>query len=341
MKTFKLLSLALFAIVAGLVSCTDYQDEIDSLSTRVKVLEDLVDRVNEDVVALQTLVDAMEDGDVITEVRPFTTTEGQTGYQVFFLKHDPIKVLDGEDGKPGENAVAPSFTVGNDPSNPDDDNYYWFLNGQMVTDKSGNPIIAVGKNGKNGEDGQDGVNGHDGYTPKLKIENGMWYVSYDDGANWEPLVDPTTGQQISAKGADGSNAINTFRDVSATYAADGVTVISWTFTLQNGQSYTVPAYNYVTGVSIYRGTVAVSSVTISRYEILNLEARVEPESAIFKDVYWYVVEGDISHAKIWKPEEANVQLSFDTTGKYTIRVIARFTQPGTPVQYKDCDIIVL
>ena len=28
MKTFKLLSLALFAIVAGLVSCTDYQDEI-------------------------------------------------------------------------------------------------------------------------------------------------------------------------------------------------------------------------------------------------------------------------------------------------------------------------
>jgi hypothetical protein len=92
--------------------------------------------------------------------------------------------------------VAPSFTVGNDPSNPGDDNYYWFLNGQMVTDKSGKPIIAVGKNGKNGEDGQDGVNGHDGRTPKLKIENGMWYVSYDDGATWEPLVDPTTGQQM-------------------------------------------------------------------------------------------------------------------------------------------------
>ena len=46
-----------------------------------------------------------------------------------------------------------------------------------------------GADGKDGKDGKNGADGKDGLVPKLKIENGYWYVSYDGGATWssEPL----------------------------------------------------------------------------------------------------------------------------------------------------------
>lgn len=50
-----------------------------------------------------------------------------------------------------------------------------------------------GKNGTNGINGKDGVDGKDGITPKLKIENGYWYVSYDEGKTWTQAGIATSG----------------------------------------------------------------------------------------------------------------------------------------------------
>ena len=45
-------------------------------------------------------------------------------------------------------------------------------------DKDGDKVKA---------ESRDGVNGADGITPKLKIENGYWHISYDNGTTWTEL----------------------------------------------------------------------------------------------------------------------------------------------------------
>jgi hypothetical protein len=57
-----------------------------------------------------------------------------------------------------------------------------------------------GSNGSSGSNGQNGSNGKDGVTPQLKIENGFWYVSYDNGATWTQL-----GQATGDKGDKGDD----------------------------------------------------------------------------------------------------------------------------------------
>ena len=54
-----------------------------------------------------------------------------------------------------------------------------------------------------GTDGADGTNGVDGRTPQLKIgDDNLWYVSYDNGQNWESLNVKATGE-MGATGAQG------------------------------------------------------------------------------------------------------------------------------------------
>lgn len=55
--------------------------------------------------------------------------------------------------------------------------------------KSFDVEIPKGADGSAGEDGEDGKDGKDGVTPKFKLENGILYVSYDNGSTWEQLGD--------------------------------------------------------------------------------------------------------------------------------------------------------
>lgn len=122
---------------------------------------------------------------------------------------------DGRDGIDGTNGYTPVIGVQKDS----DGVYYWTLDGKWLTDISGNKIKAVGKDGKDGKDGlnggadgkdgengtdgkdgKDGVDGKDGITPKLKIEDDWWYISYDEGQSWTKLS--------KAKGEDGKDGQN-------------------------------------------------------------------------------------------------------------------------------------
>lgn len=127
---------------------------------------------------------------------------------------------DGVDGSPGQDGQTPVIGVRQDT----DGVYYWTLNGEWLLDASGNKIPTTGKDGANGKDGIDGEDGKDGadgsdgapgadgangsdgqdgapgqdgkdgITPQLKIEDGYWYVSYDNGSSWME-VGPATGAQ--------------------------------------------------------------------------------------------------------------------------------------------------
>ena len=148
-KIINQLLLAMIVVAAGtmtVISCTDYQDEVDALDKRVTILENLTNRVNTNLNALQKIVDAMDKGDYITNV-----TKTATGTIVTFAKHGAITILDGE---PGDNAAIPNITVEKDDA---DGNYYWKIDGNWLTDDNGNRVRA------NGVDGQKGT------TPEVMI----------------------------------------------------------------------------------------------------------------------------------------------------------------------------
>jgi hypothetical protein len=107
--------------------------------------------------------------------------------------------------------------------------YYWTLNGEWLLDDNGNKLPVSGKDGQNGTngsngqdgadgkdgqngedgkdgaDGQDGKDGKDGVTPQLKIEEGYWFISYDNGATWTQL-----GKATGEDGKDGENGDSFF-----------------------------------------------------------------------------------------------------------------------------------
>ena len=124
--------------------------------------------MNTNITALQTIVEALEKNDYITNVSPVRKDGEVIGYTITFAHSDTITIYHGEDGVDG---YVPNISVMKDV----DDIYYWTLDGEWLLDGKGNKVQA---------NGIDGVNGDNGITPRLKIENGYWYVSYDEGVTW-------------------------------------------------------------------------------------------------------------------------------------------------------------
>ena len=111
---------------------------------------------------------------------------------------------DGVNGKDGKDGYTPKIGV----KQHIDGKYYWTLDGNFLLDDNGNMIPTTGEDGASGadgKDGEDGVNGIDGITPKLKIEDGYWCLSYDNGESWQKLG-KATGEN-GKDGVDGDNFI--------------------------------------------------------------------------------------------------------------------------------------
>ena len=94
---------------------------------------------------------------------------------------------DGTNGTNGAEGLTPSIG----------ENGNWWIG---PTDTG---VKAAATDGADGKDGADGTNGVDGRTPQLKIgDDNLWYVSYDNGQNWESLNVKATGE-MGATGAQG------------------------------------------------------------------------------------------------------------------------------------------
>ena len=76
-----------------------------------------------------------------------------------------------------------------------------------------------GQNGTDGKDGQDGQDGKDGVTPQLKIEDGYWYISYDNGTTWTQL-----GKATGEDGKDGIDGEDGKDGQNGTDGKDGQTM---------------------------------------------------------------------------------------------------------------------
>ena len=245
MKKLHLLLLGL--TICLFTACHDkLWDAIDDLDVRVARLEELCKEMNTNIVSIQTIVNVVQNGDYITGVTEIKKDGEVIGYTITFANHDPITIYHGQDGKDGADgkdgqdgqngsANAPVIGVAQDT----DGVYYWTLNGEWLLDDNGNKLPVSGTNGKDGQngsngqdgtdgkdgqdgtdgkDGQDGTDGKDGVTPQLKIEDGYWYISYDNGATWTQLG-KATGEdgkdgQDGAEGKDGQDGDSMFQSVA-------------------------------------------------------------------------------------------------------------------------------
>ena len=180
MKITKLTVCLLFLTVLFFTpSCKDGYDDselvgrVENLENRVQKLEE---QMNSNISSLQAILEALDNNDYITKVVPITNGEKEIGYTMHFSKGNSINIYHGQDG---QNGYTPQIGVRQDT----DGIYYWTLDGEWMTDESGNKIKAQATDGQNGR------------VPQLKVEDGYWFVSYNEGLSWEKL-----GQATGDKG---------------------------------------------------------------------------------------------------------------------------------------------
>ena len=157
--------------------------------------------MNTNISSLQKIVEALQDNLSISKVEQISD-----GYIIHFSDGSTATIKNGKNSED-----APIIGVKKDT----DGIYYWTLDGEWLTDEKGNKVKAQGTDGKDGvdgEDGNDGVDGEDGVdgtngkdgkdgiTPQLKIENGRWMLSMDNGKTWTDI-----GQATGADGKDGED----------------------------------------------------------------------------------------------------------------------------------------
>ena len=155
---------------------------------------------------------------------------------------------DGADGKDGENGV--DGKDGKDGENG-------------VDGKDGQD----GADGKDGQNGTNGADGKDGITPQLKIEEGYWFISYDNGATWTQL-----GKATGEDGKDGQDGTNGTNGVDGDSFFQSVTQDEYNvyIVLADGTEITIPkqtalniSFSATSGIACMPGKSVSISYTIS------------------------------------------------------------------------------
>ena len=183
MKKHAFLSL-LFLAVLLLGGChTQIDSDLRVLERRIEKLEQRCEEMNTTLQGLKTLLDNLNQYDFITDIQPFQSENGrQTGYTIKFTHSDPIVLYN------GTNAETPILGV----AKGEDGVWYWTVRypsesqAKFVTDNFGLRIPC------------------DAGSPLIKIENGHWMVSYDNGDIWHDLG--------RATGEDGASFFSSIED---------------------------------------------------------------------------------------------------------------------------------
>ncbi len=145
-------------------------DKLNDHEARIAKLETLCNQFNTNISSLQTLVAAINARDYVKDVVPINENGTVIGYAITFANSSPITIYngkDGQDGQDGKDGHTPIIGI-----KAHEGIWYWTLDGEWILDDKGNKIRADGTSGA---------------TPRLKIEDDYWWVSYDEGANWQKL----------------------------------------------------------------------------------------------------------------------------------------------------------
>ena len=195
----KYIPLFLFALAVAL-SCTRFDDsaiweELLNHKERIEKLEAECNKLNSNMVAMQTVLEALQTNDYVKDVVKVVENGVEIGYSITFVKGGTITIYHGTNGS------APKVGI----QKAADGQYYWTSDGEWMTDDDGEKIPATV---------QDPDAGY--ITPQFRIAEGVWYISFDNGSTWrqieheeepEPLfldIDATNEDYVILTLADGS-----------------------------------------------------------------------------------------------------------------------------------------
>ena len=223
MRIFKNIMVAV--LCAATISCTDLkplEDDIADLKDQLAQLRGQCESMNESLDALDVALAALKNRDYVTSVDVIKGSDGKvTGYTMTFVNLPTITIWLPEEGQGTDPADVPVISV----KMGQDGVYYWTCDGEYITDENGNMIPG----------------GTEGQTPKLKVEDGKWYVSYDGENTWQYLTD-APDQQVSGY---------VFSKVDT---SDPTKVV---LTLSDGQTITLPtAYESIISLAVVDAGVA-------------------------------------------------------------------------------------
>lgn len=216
MKTTFLKTLVCACVALGAVACSDIDDlrrDVDDLEHRVTALETQIQQLNDNVAALQTLMNG-------TTINSVTEVDGT--YTVTLSNGEVLTLTQGSEG----GYIEPKVAI--------DEEGYWIISVnndgvfERMKDSEGNDVLAVAQAGKPGNDGNDGT------TPKFCVDGeNYWQVSYDGGTTWEYVLNGT--EKVKADTATG--------DKDAFFANVEVKGDKLVLTLlEGGTSYEIPIY---------------------------------------------------------------------------------------------------
>jgi hypothetical protein len=213
-RTIHIIITFIFLAAVPLVcnSCVDLSDKILALLDRVAAAESKVNATNITINALYTTIKALEQNDHISGIDEIKEEGKVVGYVISFTSGSYVNVYNGDSGTTPIVGIQQNTTNGY---------YYWTIkkgtaSPTWMTNSFGQRIRATGT------------------VPKLKIENGYWWVSYDDSSSWQKLNEAT--------GEEGGSVFK-YIDYSDPYFV--------IFTLVDGTSFKIPTQRGFDELSAY------------------------------------------------------------------------------------------
>ena len=185
------------AVLLFLSACTRYDDSavngrMNRMETELDRLESMATRMNGDIAAAADLLLVFSKGDYVTACRPL---EDGSGYVIEFSASSPIVVHHGKDGLDGtdgtdalngsdaEDGVSPVIGIAKDETGT----YCWTLNGTYLLDENGGHVYLT----------LSSTQGKDGTVPQLRVKDGMWQLSLNNGYTWTDLTRASDAAQAS------------------------------------------------------------------------------------------------------------------------------------------------
>lgn len=172
--------------LCGCVKDQELYDKVDDLGNRVSALEETVKELNQVTIpGMQSIVAAIQGNIYVTSV---TTTAD--GYLITFSNSTTAVIKNGTDGQDGKDGV--DGEKGDKGETPVisvveiDGEFYWAIDGEPLLNENGNMVSVY-------------------YTlPQLRIFEGKWQVSYDEGKTWKDVetTGAATGSTISIEDGD-------------------------------------------------------------------------------------------------------------------------------------------
>lgn len=176
-KLFTILSFVLLLPI----SCTRFDDsaiweELLNHKERIEKLEAECNRLNTNINSLQTILEALQTNDYVTDIVKIMEDGVEVGYSITFAKGGTVTIYHGTNGS------APKVGI----QKASDGQYYWTSDGEWLTDENGAKIPAAYADGGDGKY----------ITPLFRVAEGVWYVSYDNGSSWMQIVEDEDDEEV-------------------------------------------------------------------------------------------------------------------------------------------------